>query len=166
MKDTKVTAVSNAPMDSQKYNLLMNGVIEVASNTDVKAFFDDLLDAVWAHVDRHAGSAALGMSHHLLGAVEREGGDIVAKFDAVDYLSSEEIIAEYLTAAFADENPDVFLTAVTDVARARGISDLAQRTGLSRASLYKALTPGAKPRYDTIFKVLHGLGVKVTITAV
>ncbi len=87
-----------------------------------------------------------------------------AKFDAADYLDSEEMIAEYLTAALEDENPDVFLAAIADVAKARGMSAIAQSTGLGRESLYKALAPGAKPRYDTILKVLHGLGVKLTVT--
>lgn len=87
-----------------------------------------------------------------------------SRFDAVDYLDSEEMIAEYLTAALEDENPDVFLAAIADVAKARGISAIAESTGLGRESLYKALTPGAKPRYDTILKVLHSLGVKLTIT--
>jgi probable addiction module antidote protein len=87
-----------------------------------------------------------------------------AKFDAADYLDSEEMIAEYLTAALEDENPDVFLAAIGDVAKARGMSAIAQITGLGRESLYKALAPGAKPRYDTILKVLHGLGVKLTVT--
>lgn len=86
------------------------------------------------------------------------------KFDAVDYLDSEEMIAEYLTAALEDENPDVFLAAIADVAKARGMSAIAQSTGLGRESLYKALAPGAKPRYDTILKVLNGLGVKLTVT--
>lgn len=88
----------------------------------------------------------------------------IAKFDAADYLDSEEMIAEYLTAALEDENPDVFLSAIADVAKARGMSAIAQSTGLGRESLYKALAPGAKPRYDTILKVLHGLGVKLTVT--
>lgn len=88
-----------------------------------------------------------------------------AKFDAVDYLDSEELIAEYLAAALEDENPDVFLAALADVAKARGISAIAQSTGLGRESLYKALAPGAKPRYETIMKVLHSLGVRLTVTA-
>lgn len=88
-----------------------------------------------------------------------------AKFDAAGYLDSEEMIAEYLTAALEDENPDVFLAAIADVAKTRGMSAIAQSTGLGRESLYKALAPGAKPRYDTIFKVLHSLGVKLTVTA-
>jgi len=86
------------------------------------------------------------------------------KFNATEYLDSDEVIAEYLTAALEDENPDVFLAALADVAKARGMSKVAQSTGLGRESLYKALAPGAKPRYDTILKILHGLGVKIAIT--
>lgn len=89
----------------------------------------------------------------------------LSKFDAVDYLNSEEAIAEYLTAALEDENPDVFLSAIADVAKVRGMAAIAKNTGLGRESLYKALAPGAKPRYDTILKVLHGLGMKITVTA-
>lgn len=92
--------------------------------------------------------------------------DNFAKFDAAYYLDSEEVIVEYLTAALEDENPDVFLSALADVAKARGMSAVAQNSGLGRESLYKALTPGAKPRYDTILKVLHGLGVKLIATSV
>jgi probable addiction module antidote protein len=88
-----------------------------------------------------------------------------AEFDAVDYLDSEELIAEYLAAALEDENPDVFLAAIADVAKARGMSAIAQSSGLGRESLYKALAPGAKPRYETIMKVLHSLGVRLTVTA-
>ena len=88
-----------------------------------------------------------------------------SKFDAADYLDSEEIIAEYLTAALEDANLDVFLAAIGDVAKARGMSAIAQSSGLGRESLYKALAPGAKPRYDTILKVLRSLGVKLTIAA-
>jgi probable addiction module antidote protein len=79
-------------------------------------------------------------------------------FDAADYLDNEETIAAYLTAALEDENPDMFLVAVKDVARARGMTQLAKDTGLGRESLYKALAPGAKPRYDTLLKVLRALG--------
>jgi probable addiction module antidote protein len=81
-----------------------------------------------------------------------------AEFDAVDYLDSEELIAEYLAAALEDENPDVFLAAIADVAKARGMSAIVQSTGLGRESLYKALAPGAKSRYETIMKVLHRCG--------
>ena len=89
-----------------------------------------------------------------------------APFDAADYLDDEEIIVEYLTAALEDPNPDLFLVAVRDVARARGMAQLARDTGLGRESLYKALAPGAKPRYDTVLKVLRALGVKLHVESV
>ena len=89
-----------------------------------------------------------------------------AAFDAADYLNDEETIAAYLTAALEDPNPDVFLAAVRDVARARGMAQHAKDAGLGRESLYKALTPGAKPRYDTMLKLLHALGVKISATPV
>lgn len=84
-------------------------------------------------------------------------------FDAADYLDNEETIAAYLTAALEDENPDIFLVAVKDVARARGMTQLAKDAGLGRESLYKALAPGAKPRYDTLLKVLRALGVSLHV---
>ena len=70
-------------------------------------------------------------------------------FDAADYLDSEEVIAEYLNVALASEHPALFLQAIADVAKARGMAQVAKDTGLGRESLYKALAPGAKPRYDT-----------------
>ncbi|MEQ1871895.1 MAG: addiction module antidote protein [Vicinamibacterales bacterium] len=89
----------------------------------------------------------------------------VKPFDTSAFLDDEEVVAEYLTAALEDENPDVFLAAVGQVAKARGMAAVAESTGLGRESLYKALTPGAKPRYDTVLRVLQGLGVKLTVTA-
>ena len=87
-------------------------------------------------------------------------------FDAADYLNNDETIAEYLTAALEDPNPDVFLVAVRDVARARGIAQVAKDAGLGRESLYKALTPGAKPRYDTILKLLQAMGIQLTASPI
>ncbi|HEY6240140.1 MAG TPA: addiction module antidote protein [Burkholderiales bacterium] len=89
----------------------------------------------------------------------------VAPFDASEYLDDEEVIAEYLTAALEDPNPEVFLIAVANVAKARGIAKVAQDSGLGRESLYKALAPGAKPRYETVRKLMDALGVKLTVTA-
>ena len=85
----------------------------------------------------------------------------VKAFDAADYLTDDEAVAEYLTAALEDPNPDMFLTAIKNVARVRGMAQLAKDTGLGRESLYKALAPGAKPRYDTIFKVMRALGIRL-----
>ena len=86
------------------------------------------------------------------------------KFDASDYLDSEETIAEYLTAALENPDPDTFLVAVRDVAKARGITKVAADAGLGRESLYKALKPGAHPRFDTVRRLLEALGVKLDVT--
>jgi probable addiction module antidote protein len=88
-----------------------------------------------------------------------------APFDASEYLDNEETIAEYLSAALEDPNPEVFLLAVRNVAKARGIAKVAQDSGLGRESLYKALSPGAKPRYETVRKLMDALGLKLTVTA-
>ena len=87
----------------------------------------------------------------------------LAPFDASDYLDSEETIAEYLSAALANPDPDAFLVAVRDVAKARGISTVAANAGLGRESLYKALKPGAQPRFDTVRRLLGALGVKFDV---
>lgn len=73
-----------------------------------------------------------------------------APFEVADYLDSEEAIAEYLSLAARDENPGVLLKALGDVAKARGMSEVAKASGLGRESLYKTLAPGAKPRFETI----------------
>jgi probable addiction module antidote protein len=83
-------------------------------------------------------------------------------FDAARYLDSDEAIAEYMTAVLEADDPDLLLLALGDVARARGMAQVAKDAGLGRESLYKALTPGAKPRFDTVFKVARALGVKFT----
>ena len=88
----------------------------------------------------------------------------VREFDPSAYLDNDELIAEYLTVALQDPNPDVFLSAVGNVAKARGMSMTAEDTGLGRESLYKAFAPGAKPRYETVVKVLHSFGVKLVVT--
>jgi probable addiction module antidote protein len=83
-------------------------------------------------------------------------------FNAARYLDSEEAIAEYMTAVLEADDPDLLLFALADVARAKGMAQVAKDAGLGRESLYKALTPGAKPRFDTIIKVARALGVKFT----
>ena len=87
----------------------------------------------------------------------------LAPFDASDYLDSEEVIAEYLTVALGDPDPDAFLMAVSDVAKARGIATVAATAGLGRESLYKALKPGAKPRFETVRRLLDALGVQLNV---
>ena len=89
----------------------------------------------------------------------------VRPFDPSEFLDDDEVVAEYLTAALEDPNPDVFLAAVGHVAKVRGMGAIAESTGLGRESLYKALAPGAKPRYDTVLRVLQSLGVKIKVSA-
>jgi probable addiction module antidote protein len=86
-------------------------------------------------------------------------------FDAAAYLDSDEVIVEYLSAAAEDANPDVFVAALGHVAKARGMARIAKDSGLGRESLYKALSTGAHPRFETINSVLHALGVKFTVVA-
>ena len=86
-----------------------------------------------------------------------------ATFDAASYLDNEEVIAEYLTAAAEDENPAVLLTALADVAKARGMAQVALAAHLGRESLYKALAPGAHPRFETIHAVFRALKVRIAV---
>lgn len=90
----------------------------------------------------------------------------LAPFDAADYLDSEEVIAEYLSAALEDPNPDVFLAALKDVIKAKGMTHVAREAGIGRESLYKTLTPGAHPRYETISKLLAVMGVKLQVASI
>jgi probable addiction module antidote protein len=85
----------------------------------------------------------------------------VSRFDAAEYLDSEAAIAEYLNAALEENDPDLLLAAIADVAKARGIAKVAADAGLGRESLYKTLAPGSKPRLDTVFKLLQALGVRL-----
>jgi probable addiction module antidote protein len=87
----------------------------------------------------------------------------VAQFDASEYLHDEETIAEYLAAALENPDPDAFLVAVRDVAKARGIANVAARAGLGRESLYKTMQPGAKPRFETVRRLLLALDVKLEV---
>lgn len=89
----------------------------------------------------------------------------LAAFEPAEFLDNEEVIAEYLSVAIEDPNPDVFLRAMANVAKARGIAEIAKASGLGRESLYKALAPGAKVRYETVRKVLDSLGVKLKVAA-
>ncbi len=89
----------------------------------------------------------------------------LAPFDASDYLDNETTIAEYLAAALENPDQNAFLIAVRDVAKARGIADVAAKAGLGRESLYKTLRPGARPRFDTVRRLLVALGVKLDVSS-
>ncbi|EGZ47754.1 addiction module antidote protein [Neisseria wadsworthii] len=89
----------------------------------------------------------------------------IRRFDIAEYLDSEEMIAAYLSSVLEDGSAEEFIAALGDVARARGISELAEKTGLGRESLYKTLSGNSKPRFDTVLKIARGLGLELSLTA-
>ena len=83
------------------------------------------------------------------------------EFDATEYLDSEEAIAEYLTAMIEGGDSALLAAALGDIARARGMSEIAKASGLTREALYKALRPNAQPRFETVSRVCAALGVRL-----
>jgi len=86
-----------------------------------------------------------------------------SKFDIADYLDSNEMIAEYLNTVLSEGNDAEIITAIGHVAKSIGMTKIAQETGLSRPSLYKALSDGSKPQFETIMKVLRAIGGQIQI---
>lgn len=89
-----------------------------------------------------------------------------SRFDVADYLDNDEIIAEYLNAALQDGDETAILTAIGNIAKAIGMTKIAEQTGLSRPSLYKALSEGAKPQFATVLKVLRAIGGSLQINTI
>lgn len=88
----------------------------------------------------------------------------LAPFDPGEYLTDELVIAEFLNESLRMNDPAVMLNAINTVARARGMSQLALQAGLGRENLYNALKPGAKPRFETVVKLLDALGLALVAT--
>ena len=82
-------------------------------------------------------------------------------WDVVEHLESDEDMAAYLEAALEDGDPAVVAAALGDIARAKGMTQLAHDTGLGRESLYKALSPGGNPEFATVLKVVRALGLRL-----
>jgi probable addiction module antidote protein len=87
------------------------------------------------------------------------------RFDIAEYLDSEEMIAAYLSSILEDGDAAEFITALGDVARAKGMAELAEKTGLGRESLYKTLSGKSKPRFDTVIKITRALGLNLNLAA-
>lgn len=87
--------------------------------------------------------------------------DALPEFDAAPYLDSEASIAAYLTDIIEANDPALLASALGDIARARGMSEIAKASGITREALYKALRPDAQPRFDTISRVCAALGVRL-----
>ncbi|MCH4083768.1 MAG: putative addiction module antidote protein [Olsenella sp.] len=89
---------------------------------------------------------------------------VAAPYDAAEFLETEEDVAAYLNAALEDGNPQLLTAALGDVARAKGMTQLAQETGITRDGLYKALSPSGNPSFATVQKVVNALGFRFDVT--
>lgn len=83
------------------------------------------------------------------------------EFDMAEHLDSDQAIAEYLTVVLDENDPAALADALGTIARARGMTDVARASGLTREALYKALRPNAQPRFETIARVCAALGVRL-----
>lgn len=88
------------------------------------------------------------------------------KFDIADYLDNNVMIAEYLNTVLEEGNESEIITAIGHVAKSIGMTKIAEETGMSRPSLYKALSEGAKPQFSTILKVLKAIGGQIQINPI
>lgn len=86
-------------------------------------------------------------------------------WDAARHLENEEDIVAYLEAAFEDGDPALVVAVLGDIARAKGMSQIARKTGLGRESLYKALSPDGNPEFSTVLKVVRALGLRLQAKA-
>lgn len=84
-------------------------------------------------------------------------------FDAADYLNTAEDIAAYLDAFLEDGSPDELRSALNDVARSQGVGDLAKRAGITRGGIYKALSEGGNPSFETIGAILSAMGLRLSV---
>lgn len=89
-----------------------------------------------------------------------------SKFDIADYLDSNEMIAEYLNSVLEEGDSSDLIIALRHIAKAIGMTKIAEETGLSRPSIYKALSDGAKPQFSTIMKVLKAVGGQIRINPI
>ncbi len=88
------------------------------------------------------------------------------KFDIADYLDNNEMVAEYLNEILENGSETDLISAIGNVAKAIGMTKIAEKSGLSRPSLYKALSEGAKPQFSTIVKVLKAIGGQVSVNPI
>ncbi len=86
-----------------------------------------------------------------------------SRFDIADYLDSKEMIAEYINTVLAEGDEADMIIAIGHIAKAIGMTKISEETGLTRASLYKSLSEGAKPQFSTIVKVLRTIGGKIQV---
>ena len=85
------------------------------------------------------------------------------KWDASEHLDSPEMVHEYLKAAFEEDDSELLMMAIGNIAKAKGMSEIARKSNLSRQNLYKALSSNSSPKFETIKKVIEALGYKLSI---
>lgn len=86
---------------------------------------------------------------------------MIREWDSAEFLDDEEVIAEYLRAAFEEGDPELIIEALNNVARARSMTQLAKDVGISRSGLYKALGPSGNPSFTLVLKIMGALGVAI-----
>lgn len=91
--------------------------------------------------------------------------DDLKVWDASEHLDSEEMVFAYVNAAMEEGDPALLTAALGDVARARGMTEIARKAGMSRESLYRALSRDGNPELATVMKVMKALGLRMSVTA-
>ena len=89
----------------------------------------------------------------------------LTRWDVVDHLQTEEDMAAYLEAALEENDPAFVAVALGDIARAKGLAEIARETGIGRKKLQDALSPEGKPEFATVLKVIHALGLRLRATS-
>jgi probable addiction module antidote protein len=95
----------------------------------------------------------------------RSGAALTTRWDAAETLETKEDIAAYLDAVLEDRDSDLLKAALGDIARAKGMTEIAKAAGLGRANLYKALSPDGNPEFATVARVLKAIGLRLSVAA-
>lgn len=86
-----------------------------------------------------------------------------SRYEASRFLDSPEVISAYLAESMKADDPELLMQALSEVAKAQGVNKVAKDAGVNRESLYKTFKGGVKTRYDTIRKLMHAVGVELTV---
>jgi probable addiction module antidote protein len=118
------------------------------------------------HQTRQRTRGTAGLTGKAMMTKRRIKVNDLPEFDATPYLDSEEAVAAYLTDILEANDAGLLAAALGDIARARGMTEIAKTAGITREALYKALRPGSEPRFDTVNRVCAALGVRLVAQAV
>ena len=90
---------------------------------------------------------------------------ITKRFDIQDYLKTKEEIIEYLKVSMEEDTPEEFVRSLANVIRSEGYAKIAKDIGVSREGLYKSFSGKTKPRFETIYKTINSLGLRMSLVA-